>query len=63
MHIQSYSCVLYVESIEDDICYLFFSYPFGPACWTYLGINWDTTLVFGLMVMKASIILESSLGR
>jgi hypothetical protein len=40
MFLPSYTCVLCVENVEEDIRHLFFSCPFSDAFWTYLGIHW-----------------------
>lgn len=49
MFLHSYSCVLCVENVEEDIRHLFFTCPFSDACQTVL---WDLALPFEAMVLQ-----------
>jgi hypothetical protein len=53
MFLDSYFCVMCIENVEDDFWHLFFRCPFSDACLTYLGIQWDSSLDFQLMVLDA----------
>ncbi|RCV37613.1 hypothetical protein SETIT_8G077800v2 [Setaria italica] len=53
MFLQPYNCVLCIELQEEDRFHLFFNCPFSQACWIFLGINWDTSLDYGQMILKA----------
>ncbi|KAF8742584.1 hypothetical protein HU200_013586 [Digitaria exilis] len=53
MYLDSYHRVLCVENVDDDVTHLFFLCPFSSACWTYLDINWDTTLDFQTIMLRA----------
>jgi hypothetical protein len=44
-----------IENTKEDFWHLFCAAPFSDACWTYLGIQWDTSLDFQLMVRKTKI--------
>ncbi|KAF8752695.1 hypothetical protein HU200_011936 [Digitaria exilis] len=33
--------------------HLFFSCPFAQACWIYLGVLWDLSLHFDIMILRA----------
>lgn len=52
-NLETYSCVLCVENLEEDIQHIFFSCTFSDACWTYMGIQWDLSLAFQVMVLNA----------
>jgi hypothetical protein len=53
MFLPSYSCVLCVQHVEEDVKHLFFGCPFSQACWAYLGVNWNLDLDFQLMILHA----------
>jgi hypothetical protein len=53
MVLDSYFCVMCIENVEEDFWHLFFCCPFSDACLTYLGIQWDSSLDFQLMVLDA----------
>lgn len=39
MFLESYSCVLCAEEVEEFDC------PFAQFCWIFLGIQWDNSLL------------------
>lgn len=55
MQLDTYSCVLCVENIEEDIQHIFFECPFSNNCWTFLNIYWDTSLDFQFMLLRARV--------
>jgi hypothetical protein len=63
MSLPSYTCVLCVENLEEDIRHLFFVCPFSDACWTYLGVQWDLSLDFEAMVLHARLHFNSMIFR
>ena len=63
MFLPSYFCVLCVENLEEGIRHLFFSCPFSDACWTYLGVHWDLSLDFQVMVLHARLQFNSVIFR
>jgi hypothetical protein len=63
MFLSSYTCVMCVENVVEDIQHLFFGCPSSDACWTYLGVYWDLSLEFQAMVLHARIHLNSVISR
>jgi hypothetical protein len=61
--LSSYTCVLCVENLEEDIRHLFFACPFSDACLTYLGIQWDLSLDLETMVLNARLQFNSVIFR
>jgi hypothetical protein len=59
MILPSYTCVMCVENLVEDIHHLSFACPFSDACWTYLGVHWDLALEFQTMVLQARIQFNS----
>ncbi|KAF8730536.1 hypothetical protein HU200_016952 [Digitaria exilis] len=53
MHLDSYCCIMCVSNEEEDTQHLFFNCTFVDACWTYLNIQWDTSLDFQTMLLRA----------
>lgn len=53
MFLDSYHCVLCVENVDEDLWHLFFNCPFSQACWIFLDIQWDLSLDFQTMILRA----------
>lgn len=42
-----------IFTVRRPTYHLLFSYPFSNACWNHLGIHWDHSLDFFLMISAA----------
>ncbi|KAF8711301.1 hypothetical protein HU200_029324 [Digitaria exilis] len=62
MHLDSYSSVLCIENVDEDIMHHFFT-PFSSACWTYLDIHWNTSVDFQTMMLEARVNFGSVIFR
>jgi hypothetical protein len=63
MFMPSYSYFLCVQNVEEDVRHLFFEFPFGDACWIYLGVDWDLNLDFQAMVLNVRLHFNSIIFR
>lgn len=48
-----YSCVLCALNYEETTYHILFDFLFNTACWDYVGIHWDHSLGFFLMIQSA----------